>query len=259
VGLRSAAGRGGGAEFDALRPYTPDDETRRIDWAATARSGTGDPVVRTYRAERNQSVLCLLDLGRTMAARVGGVPRVEHAMDAVMMLTAVATRLGDRAGLVAFDRQVRAIVAPAHGRGQLTRVTEAMYELEPALVESDYRGAFTTTLARFRRRALLVVLTDLVEQAVGEFLLPALPLISASHLVLVGAVQDPEVLQWARARPADAAEAYRKAAAVAALDERARTTARLQGLGATVVDAAPGRLAPLLADAYLRVKATGRL
>ncbi len=257
VGLRSAAGRGGGTEFDQLRDYTVDDEFRRIDWAASAR--VDRPIVRSYRAERNQTLVVLLDNGRVMAGQVEDVPRVEHAMDAVMMLTAVATRLGDRAGLVAFDREVRAVVAPSHGQGQLTRVTEAMYELEPALVESDYRGAFTTTLARFRRRALLVVLTDLVEQAVGEFLVPALPLISASHLVVVGAVQDPEVLAWARARPVDATEAYRKAAAVTALDERARTTARLQGLGATVVDAAPGRLAPLLADAYLRVKATGRL
>ena len=125
--------------------------------------------------------------------------------------------------------------------------------------ESDYRGAFTTTLARFRRRSLLVVLTDLVEQAVGETLLPALPVIARSHLVIVAAVQDPEVVRWARSTPADGDEAYRKAAAVAALDERRRTTARLQGLGATVVDAPPGDLAPRLADAYLKVKATGRL
>jgi uncharacterized protein (DUF58 family) len=190
---------------------------------------------------------------------VGDVPRVEHAMDAVMMLTAVATRLGDRAGLVAFDHQVRSIVSPGHGPGQLGRVTEAMYALEPALAESDYRGAFTATLARFRRRALLVVLTELVEQAVGEFLAPALPLISAQHLVVIGAVKDPEVLAWARATPDNPGEAHRKAAAVAALAERERTVGRLRGLGATVVDAAPGRLAPELADAYLKVKATGRL
>jgi len=138
-------------------------------------------------------------------------------------------------------------------------VTEAMYDLEPALAESDYRGAFTATLARFRRRALLVVLTELVEQAVGEFLAPALPLISAQHLVVIGAVQDPEVLGWARATPDGPSEAHRKAAAVAALAERERTVGRLRGLGATVVDAAPGRLAPELADAYLKVKATGRL
>ena len=257
VGLRSAAGRGGGTEFEQLRDYSVDDEFRRIDWAASAR--VDRPIVRTYRAERNQTVIVLLDNGRVMAGQVGDVPRVEHAMDAVMMLTAVATRLGDRAGLVAFDHQVRSIVSPGHGPGQLGRVTEAMYALEPALAESDYRGAFTATLARFRRRALLVVLTELVEQAVGEFLAPALPLISAQHLVVVGAVQDPEVLTWARTTPDNPGEAHRKAAAVAALAERERTVGRLRGLGATVVDAAPGRLAPELADAYLKVKATGRL
>ncbi len=257
VGLRSAQGRGGGTEFEQLREYSIDDEFRRIDWAATAR--TGRAIVRTYRAERNQIVIILLDNGRVMAGRVDDVPRVEHAMDAVMMLTAVATRLGDRAGLVAFDRTVRAVVAPGHRRDQLQRVTEAMYDLEPVLAESDYRGAFTETLARFRRRAMLVICTDLVEQAVGETLLPALPLIARSHLVVVAAVQDPEVLRWARSTPTDAGAAYRKAAAIGALDERRRTTARLRGLGATVVDGPPGEVAPRLADTYLKVKATGRL
>lgn len=180
-------------------------------------------------------------------------------MDAVMMLTAVATRLGDRAGLVAFDAQIRAVVPPGHSRDQLGRVTEAMYDLEPALAESDYTGAFSQTLARFRRRAMLVILTDLVEQAVAETLLPAMPLIARNHLVVVAAVRDPDVVRWATETPTEASGAYRKAAAVAALEERRRTVARLRGVGATVVDAPPGRLAPLLADAYLKVKATGRL
>lgn len=257
VGLRSAQGRGGGTEFDQLREYTVDDEFRRIDWAATARAGRA--IVRTYRAERNQTVVCLLDNGRVMAGRVDGVPRVEHAMDAVMTVTTVATRLGDRAGLVAFDRVIRAIVPPAQARTHLGLVTEAMYGLEPALSESDYRGAFTETLARFRRRAMLVILTDLVEQAVGESLLPALPLIVRSHVVVVASVQDPEVVRWASMDVASAADAYRQAAAVDLLEERRRTAARLRGLGATVIDEAPGRMAARLADAYLDVKATGAL
>jgi uncharacterized protein (DUF58 family) len=257
VGLRSAQGRGGGTEFDSLREYGVDDEFRRIDWAATARARKA--IVRTYRAERNQTVLLLLDAGRTMAGRVADVPRLDHAMDAVMMLTALATRLGDRAGLVAFDREVRAVVGPGHARDQLSRVTEAMYALEPRLVESDYRGAFAETLTRFRRRAMLVVLTELAEQAVTETLLPALPLIARDHLVVVASVADPEVRGWALATPAEPGAAYRKAAAAAALTDRRRTVARLRGLGAVVVDAPPGRLAPDLADAYLRVKATGRL
>jgi uncharacterized protein (DUF58 family) len=257
IGLRSARGRGGGTEFDQLREYSVDDESRRMDWAATAR--TGKAIVRTYRAERNQTVIVALDNGRTMAGQVAGVARVEHAMDAVLMLTAVATRLGDRAGLVAFDRRIRAVVPPGQRADQLTRVSEAMYQLEPELAESDYRGAFTETLVRFHRRALLVLLTELADQALADTLLPALPFILRSHLVVVASVRDPDLVRWASSPAPDAASAYRKAAAQAALEDRRILAAQLRGLGATVVDAPPGALAPALADAYLKVKATGRL
>ena len=257
VGLRSAKGRGGGTEFDQLREYGVDDEVRRIDWADTARSGR--TMVRTYRAERNQTVLLLLDNGRVMAGQVAGVPRVEHAMDAVMCVTTVATRLGDRCGLVVFDRDVRSVVPARSGRDQLGRVAEAMYALEPVLAESDYAGAFASALARFRRRSLIIVFTDLVEQAVGESLLPALPLLARHHIVLIAAVRDPDVVRWATDPPADAPEAYRAAAAASALEERDRAVARLRGLGAVVVDAPPDQLAPRLADTYLDLKATGRL
>lgn len=257
VGLRSAQGRGGGTEFDSLREYTVDDETRRMDWAATARSGRA--VVRTYRAERNQHVIVLLDNGRMMAGRVAGAPRIEWAMDAAMTLTAVATRLGDRCGLVTFDREVRSVVPPGLGPSQLTRVTEAMYDLEPRLVESDYLGAFTATVGRFHRRALLVLVTELAEEAVAETLVPALPLLLSRHLVVVASVADPDVARWAAAPPGTAGAAYRAAAAHGALERRAVVAARLRGLGATVVDASPSSLAGRLADAYLQVKAAGRL
>ncbi len=261
VGMRSARGLGGGTEFEQLREYGPDDEFRRIDWTATARAGR--TIVRTYRAERNQSVLVLLDNGRTMAGRVAGVPRVEHAMDAAMMLTTVATRLGDRCGLVAFDRVVREVVPPARRTDQVSRVTEAMYALEPELAESDYSSAFAQVVARFRRRSMLVLLTDLVDHAIEESLLPALPLITRTHLVIIGGVRDPQVEEWAAGRGGDdtdaEAAAYRQAAAVQTLADRRRSVARLRGMGVTVVDAAPGRFAAELADAYLYAKSTGRL
>jgi uncharacterized protein (DUF58 family) len=258
IGLRSAQGRGGGTEFEQLREYGADDEFRRVDWAATARSNK--PIVRTYRAERNQTVVVLLDNGRVMAGRVEDVPRVEHAMDATLMLATVATRLGDRCGLVVFDANVRAVIEPSKARSQVGRVTEVLYDLQPELVETDYRGAFAATVARFRRRAMLVLLTELNEQAADEFLFPALPLVVRSHVVVVGAVRDPEVERWAVDPAGDDVEAvYRRAAAIDALAERSRVAARLRGLGVTVVDAAPGRLAGELADTYLSLKATGRL
>lgn len=257
VGLRSAAARGGGTEFDQLREYGVDDEFRRIDWAATARSAR--PIVKTYRAERNQVVIALLDNGRTMAGRVDDVPRVEHAMDAAMALTAVATRLGDRIGLIAFDRRVRAVLPASQSQTQFGRVVNAMYRLEPELAESDYRGAFTEMMVRFRRRAMVVLLTELADQSLQETLLRDLPLVVRNHLVVVGSVRDPQVQHWAEAEPSDAGTAYRKAAAISALADRRRLAAMLTAMGATVVDALPGELAPRLSDAYLKVKATGRL
>lgn len=257
IGLRSAQGRGGGTEFESLREYSSDDEFRRLDWSATARAGK--PIVRTYRAERNQTVVVLLDNGRVMAGRVEDVPRVEHAMDATMMLATVATRLGDKCGLLVFDAAVHRVLEPSKSRAQVGRVTEALFDLEPQLVETDYRSAFAEAVVRFRRRAMLVLLTELNEQAAEEYLVPALPLIARHHLIVVGAVRDPEVERWATATVVDAEAAYRRTAAIAALGERARLAARLRSLGATVVDAGPGRLGGDLADTYLKLKATGRL
>ncbi len=257
VGLRSAHGTGGGSEFEQLREYTPDDEFRSIDWGATARVGRA--IVRTYRPERNQTVLVLLDSGRLSAARVGDVPRIEHGMDGVMMLGAVATRLGDKVGLIVFDAEVRSIVPAARHQHQVTRMTEAMFDVEPALAESDFRGAFTALLARFRRRSLVVLLTELSQQSVEERIIPALPLLLRRHLVVVAAVRDPHLVEWATAEPSESGDAYLRAAALAAQAERELAAARLKGLGVTVIDAPPGRFAPLLADTYLTVKSTGRL
>jgi uncharacterized protein (DUF58 family) len=246
IGVRSARARGGGT----------DDDSRRIDWAATARADR--PIVRTYRAERNQRLLSLLDNGRTMAGQVAGVARVEHAIDAVMMLTSVASRMGDMAGLVAFDSTVRAVVPPRSGQGQLGLVTESLYDLAPQLTQSDYRSAFTEILVRFQRRAMLCLFTEL-EEGLVDTLLPSLPLIARTHLLVVAAVRDPAVANWAMEMPTDIEDAYRTAAAVAALRRRQELAALLQSGGAIVVDGLPGTLGPLVTDTYLNIKATGRL
>ncbi|CAB4363409.1 unannotated protein [freshwater metagenome] len=258
VGSRSIRTSGGGKEFDQLRDFRPDDEFRRIDWAATVRLQR--PIVKQYRTERNQNVVVLLDNGRVMAGTVGGVPRVEHGMDAVLAMVHAATRVGDRVGMVAFDRQVRSVLVPAAGKGQLGRAAAAMFMLEPDYSESAYRDAFNFAAAKFRRRSLYIVITDLVEAAVEQALLPALPILTRRHLVVIAAVQDPAVQAWAAGGAHEwAGDAFREAAAVNQLHQRSRAVARLRAAGATVIDAAPGRLAMELVDAYLEIKASGRL
>jgi uncharacterized protein (DUF58 family) len=257
-GLRSVRSAGGGTEFEQLRDFVPDDEFRRIDWASTVRMQR--PIVKQYRTERNQNVVLLLDNGRVMAGIVGGVPRVEHGMDAVLAVAQMAARLDDRVGLVTFDRQVRTIVVPTNGRSQLGRVAEAMFTLEPELTESAYTAAFSYAAARFRRRSLYIVVTDLVEATVEQALLPALPILTRRHLVVVAGVQDPAIAAWAAGGVHQwPSEAFREAAAVASMSQRSRAVARLRAAGAVVVDAAPGRLGVELVDTYLALKASGRL
>lgn len=258
AGARATRTAGAGTEFDQLREHRPDDEFRRIDWPATVRLQR--PIVRQYRAERNQSVVVLLDNGRVMAGTVGGVPRVEHAMDAALSITHAASELGDRVGLVAFDRQVRSILVPMAGRGQVGRVAEAMFALQPELSESAYGAAFGEATARFRRRSLYVVLTDLVEAAVEEALLPALPILTRRHLVLVAGVRDPLVAGWAAGGTHEwPSEAFREAASVNLLVQRDRAAARLSAAGARVVDTDPGGLGVAVVEEYLAIKSSGRL
>lgn len=257
VGLRSASGLGTGTEFDSLRDYQIDDDVRRIDWSATARLQRA--IVRTYRAELNQTVIAALDCGRSAAGVAGGVPRLDHYMDAIMALTTVANGLGDKAGLLAFDYQVRAVVPAARHQGQFGRICEAMYDRFPALAESDYRQALLDILATFPRRTMLVIFTEISEQIVEDYLLDALALVVRSHLVVVASVRDPDLDRWSNDTPTEADTAYRKAAAHASLEARSRAIARLRSIGATVVDAVPGRLGLELADTYLTVKSRGRL
>ncbi|MET7859926.1 DUF58 domain-containing protein [Streptomyces sp. NPDC005318] len=255
-GRTSVLTRGEGTEFDSLRAYVPGDDTRSIDWRATARHSA--VAVRTWRPERDRHILIVLDTGRTSAGRVGDVPRLDAAMDAALLLTALATRAGDRVDLLAHDRRTRARVRGRSAGEVLAAMVTALAPLEPELVETDARSLSATALASAPHRSLIVLLTGLDAAPVEEGLLPVLPQLTQRHTVLVAAVADPHVEEMAGARgTVDAV--YEAAAATQAQAQRRRTAEQLQRHGVVVVDATPDNLAPALADAYLALKAAGRL
>jgi uncharacterized protein (DUF58 family) len=256
TGQHVALIRGQGTEFDSLREYVDGDDVRSIDWRATARRS--DVVVRTWRPERDRRIYLVLDTGRTAAGRVGDIPRLDCSMDAALLLGALASRAGDRVDLLAFDRQVRARVEGSSRTGLLTAMVRAMAPLEPELIEADAAGMVSALLARVRQRCLVVLLTDLNATAMEEGLLPLLPQLTAKHLVMIAAVSDPRVSEMATAR-GDAAAVYDAAAAERARADRRRVTAELRRYGVEVVDAPPDDIASALADAYLSLKAAGRL
>lgn len=281
-GQHPALVRGQGTEFDSLREYVVGDDVRSIDWRATARRN--DVVVRTWRPERDRRVLIVLDTGRTSAGRVGhapipmagatpngggllvktdlrpapGWPRLDWSMDAALLLAALAARAGDQVDFLAYDRAVRAWVSGASRTQLLSSLVNVMAPIEAELIEADSQGMVAAILSRAKRRCLVVLLTDLNSAALDEGLMPVLPQLSSRHLVLVAGVSDPRVAAMA-ARRGSAEEVYDAAAAEHAQLERRRITARLRRHGVEVVDALPEDVAPALADAYLALKAAGRL
>lgn len=248
--------RGQGSEFDSLREYVIGDDVRSIDWRGTARQA--DVVVRTWRPERDRRLLIVLDTGRTSAGRVGAEPRLDCAMDAALLLAALAARAGDRVDLIAFDRRIRARTRGVARAQVLPALVQAMATLEPELIESDWAAMASAILNHTKRRCLVVLLTELNAAAIEEGLLPRLPALTAYHLVLLAAVADPRTDEMAAGR-GDAASVYDAAAAQRARAQRAQVSAALRRRGVLVVDATPQQLPPALADTYLALKAAGRL
>jgi len=248
--------RGQGTEFDSLREYVRGDDVRSIDWRASARNR--NVVVRTWQPERDRRVVLVLDTSRTSAGRVEDVPRLDSAMDAALLLAALAARAGDRIDFVAGDRRVRARLRSRGARDVAANLQDTMADLEPVIAEADW-SALAGAVTQFgRQRALVVLLTPLEPSAVEEGLLPVLPALTRHHRVVLASVRDPALEELAAGR-STIDEVYDAAAAEQAMVRRRHTAELLRAVGVDVVDADAERLPPALADHYLTLKANGLL
>lgn len=248
--------RGPGSEFDSLREYVIGDDVRAIDWRATARRN--EVVVRTWRPERDRQVLILIDTARSAAARIGETPRLDAAIEAALLLSALASKAGDRVHVVAFDRAVRARVSGVSGAALMPAIADRVAPLEPRLVEPDWTAAAGVVREMLGQRALVVLLTDVGPGSVDSGLLRALAPLARDHQVLIGAVDDPEIAALVTER-GDTVELYTAAAATRFELERGAVAERLRRRGVEVVSSDPDGIAPAVADAYLALKAAGKL
>ncbi|MFL6116583.1 MAG: DUF58 domain-containing protein, partial [Catenulispora sp.] len=255
VDARPVRPRGASMEFESLRDYAAGDDVRKLDWKASARRGK--LIVRTERAERNQTVLILVDSGRLMTAEENGVAKIDHAVNAALLLTHVALARGDRVGLCTFSNQVHAWLAPRGGPAQGRLIAESLFDLRADYRETDHARALQLLAARHPKRALVVVLTDFVDATTAADLVAHLGLAARRHLVLLAALKDPFLERAARSEPAAERDGYRKAVAVELLHERQEVLERIRHLGGLVIDAEPAGIAPPLLNRYLEVALRG--
>lgn len=252
LGVRSQRRRGDGTEFERVREAVPDDPLRLVNWRATAR--TGRLMATELSPERDQPVIACIDHGRLMGVGAGPLTKLDHAINAALLLLHVAIRTGDRAGLVAFADRVTATVEARTGATQLRRLLDALGPIHPGEIESDYTAALTEVRGRQRRRALLAIFTDVVDRDQAAALIAQCALLRRRHLPLVVTVRDPAVEDTARRRPADAAAVYARAIAAGVAAERTDALRLLRAGRVDVIDADARTLSPRLVNRYLELK-----
>ena len=259
-GLRRRGALGLGTNFEQVREYQPDDDVRHVNWVATVRQGR--PMTNQYREDTERDVVVLVDAGRLMAAPVAGPgatapdrTRLDVAVDAAAAVAAVADAVGDRCGTVAYDDALRARVAPRRASGDA--VVGALHDLEPRPVDSDPELAFRAIGTT--KRALVVVFTDLVDEAAAAALLDAVPYLVRRHAVVVASCADADLVALASGAGPGGPDGAEATVAARVLGARDRAAAQIARRGARVVEAPPGRLSAAVVAAYLDAKSSGRL
>ncbi len=252
AGQRRARIPGAGTVFERLREYLPDDDPRSISWTATARRGR--PITVEYETERQQRILILLDAGRMMSSTLGGLTKLDHAVNTALMLSYVATAKGDEVGLLGFADTVRSYALPRRGRKQFLRLTEELRRLEVTTTEPDYRAAFEFLRARTARRALVVLFTDLVDDEASRALVAAVTRLAGNNLVLCCLLADPQLAEVASKVPSSTTELYERVVAEDVQDARARALAILRRRGVHTIDVPAERLTVATIQRYLELK-----
>ncbi len=253
VGFRNVRRAGGGGELEQLREYVRGDPYRDVDWKSTAKRLR--PVTRVYQQERSQQVLLAIDAGRMMATRLGEISKLDHAINAALLLAYVALRQGDRVGLVVFGDVVKSFVAPGRGPGQYRKLLEALYHVEAEVTYVDFRRLVEHIQIRVPRRALLVMFSDLLDETHARPLVEHAALLRRKHLPVCVTMHDPVAGDLAGRPASRPEEVFRRAAAADVIAERESLKAHLRKSAVGLVEAPPGELAVATVNRYLEIKA----
>jgi uncharacterized protein (DUF58 family) len=254
---RKTSWRGEGREFESLRDYVRGDELRHISWSATARRGK--LTTRQYQIERDQTILIALDGGRLMTARIEQETKLDSAVHAALALMSAAARAGDNAGLLVFGRKIKSFLPPSRGRDHMDAALEALYSVEPEMIEPSYSHAFEFIAAHSKRRSLVVLLTDLVDEEGSKELLTSLRLLRPRHLPLVVTIADRDLKAVVSTVPVDARALFTQSVAEEIMHLREAALRLVESQGGLALDVTAAALAPALLEKYLQVKERGLL
>lgn len=249
-GIRTRQRRGEGTEFHQLRDYRQGDLMRQIDWKATSRRIR--LVSREYQEDRDQNLVLLLDCGNRMNTRVDNLSHFDHALNAALYLSHVALREGDSVAMLSFGQQTR-WVPPVKGAGRISALLNQFYDLYPGTLASDYILAAENLMARQKKRALVMLITNLRDEDSAD-LRQFTQLVSRRHLVFVASLREPLVDQVMHQPVHHLEDALRLGSAADFLQQREQMATLMRAQGVLMADATPQQLTASLVNHYLDIK-----
>ena len=287
IGLKNSRRFGEGTEMERLREYFPDDDFRRMDWNATARQRK--PIVREFETERSQDIVIMLDTGRLMASPIlleasafrsaevisqklrhsrdpdhpdGMLPlmlKLDYAINTTLMTAYVSTLKGDKVGLIAFADTVHQYLTPKPGKKQFLTMLEAIYALPVYSVEPDFEAAFKYLAAKQRKRALIILFTDILDSDSAEGIAAYVSQLSKHHLVVCVTLTDSGIVEVAEQKPIDSKSVYEKVIAERLLQEKRATLEILRRRGVITIDVPAHQLTMAVVNKYLELKAKSQI
>jgi uncharacterized protein (DUF58 family) len=281
IGLKNSRRFGEGTEMERLREYLPDDDFRRMDWNATARQRK--PIVREFETERSQDVVIMLDTGRLMASPIlleaSRLPAMEatsqkarkprdpdhlmlkldYAINTTLMTAFVSTLKGDKVGLIAFADTVHQYLAPKPGKKQFLTMLETIYALPVHAVEPDFEVVFKYLATKQRKRALIILFTDILDNDSAEGIAAYVSQLSKHHLVVCVTLTDTGIVELAEQKATDSKSVYQKAIAERLLQEKRATLDILRRRGVITIDVPAHQLTMAVVNKYLELKAKSQI
>lgn len=254
---RRSVRRGEGRNFESMREYVTGDELRHVSWTATARRGK--LVTHQYQIERDQTVLVAIDAGRLMTGRIEDESKFDSAIQATLALMSAGMRGGDNIGIAVFGRKIKKFLPPKRGVEYMDAALELLHDVEPEIIEPSYSRALEFIVGNLKKRALVVILTDIVDEDGSKELLNSLRLLRPRHLPIVVTIGDRDLRQTVRTAPETTRELFQQSVAEEVLQNRETALRKIETSGGMALDVTTRTLAPQLLQTYLRVKERGML
>ncbi len=253
MGVRRTRKVGSENDFERLRDYTPDDNYKFIDWRASARRRK--LTVKDFQTSQSQRIVFLLDCGRLMTSESSGLSLLDHALNAALMLSFVALRQGDAVGMIAFSDRIHTFVPPQGGMKHMNQLLHASFDRFPQLVESRYDEAFLYLGSHVRKRSLVVLISNIIDEVNAHQVQSYLSTLVGKHLPLGVLMRDHRLFDAADHEPQNDAELYRAAAAAEILSWRHQVLRDMEHQGVLSLDVFPEDMTAPLVNRYLEIKA----